>query len=121
MYSTLREFVTVPYRTVPVLNLTVPVFNYNVSEPYRTQPYMTVYDRSSTYFTVNFNCTIPYSIVQYRTRHHHHTSLEDRSFDFFFFDTTKSWLHSDLFPPSFFSFQLREFSLQILECVTKFD
>ena len=34
-------------------------------------------------------------------RAHHRTSLEDRSRGFFFLDTTKIWIHSDLFTAIF--------------------
>ena len=34
-------------------------------------------------------------------RHHNRTSSEDRSGGFFFLDTTKSWLHSELFTAIF--------------------
>ena len=58
-----------------------------------------------TYEEVNYerHLGVIFETNIYNNNHHHHhrTSLEARSGGFFFLDTTKIWLHSDLFTAIF--------------------
>ena len=71
---------------------------------------------------VRYNHVVFLSSTSLNSLHHHHRAgFEDLFGGFFFLNTSKSSLYSDLFTTIFLNSRTSRASRQIIECATKFD